>query len=72
MTINRIIQGGLIFRTNREKICKEINVDTPRQNICKTAVKYLHKHLLNRKYDAVIDQLKIPKRQISMIYVKQP
>ena len=72
MTINRIIRGGLTFKVNKVKICKEISVDLPAQHILKTAAKYMHKHLMHRKCDAVINDLIIPKRVSSHIYVRNP
>ena len=42
MYINRIIQGGYNFRSNKTKVCKDIKVDLPRQLMCKAAVRYLH------------------------------
>merc|ERR1711954_538391 len=58
--------------TNRNKICKEIDVDLPRQAMCKASVKFIHKHLLHQKCEAIIEQLIILKRKSSIIYVKQP
>ena len=40
--------------------------------MCKTAVTYLHKHLIHHKCNAIIDQLIIPKRKSSSIYVRDP
>ena len=47
MTVNRIIQGGYTYHTNKSKICKVIEVDLPRQAMCKASVKFIHKHLLH-------------------------
>ena len=57
---------------NKEKFCNGIQVDVPRQTMCKAAVKFLHKHLRYRRCDSILNQLIIPKRQVSMIIVKQP
>ena len=38
----------------------------------KVAVQYLHKHLNHKKCNALIDELIIPKRSTSHIYVKKP
>ena len=72
MYVNRVIQGGYNFRRNKTKVCQEIKVDLPRQLMCKAAVRFLHKHLINRKCDAVLKKLIIPKRKISMIHLKKP
>ena len=72
MTLNRIIHGGWTFRTNKTKICNEIEVDLPKQNLYKTAVKFLHKHLTTRKCESILNQMIIPKRKVSTIYMKQP
>ena len=72
ITINRIIKGGLTFKVNSVKICKEIKVNLPLQHIRKVAAQYIHEHIKTRKCSALIDQLIIPKRESSHIYVKQP
>ena len=72
MTINRIIRGGLTFKVNSVKICKEIKVNLPLQHIRKVSAQYIHKHLKTKKCTALLDELIIPKREISHIYVKQP
>ena len=38
----------------------------------KAALKFLHKHLQTQKCEAIMEQLIIPKRKASNIYVKQP
>ena len=40
--------------------------------MAKTAVKYLHKHIIKCKCEVVLSQLIIPKRKASSGYVKQP
>ena len=72
MTINRLIRGGLTFKVKSEKICKEIKADPPSQHMLKVAVQYIHKHLNHKKCNALIDELVIPKRSTSHIYVKKP
>ena len=71
MTINRIIHGGSTLKVNKVKICQEIKCDLPAQHMCKTMVSFLHKHLFHRKCKAIIDQLIIPKRKSSIIYVRK-
>ena len=72
MTINRIIKGGLTFKVNSIKICNKIKVNLPLRHIRKVSAQYIHKHLKTKKCSALIDELIIPKRKISHIYVKQP
>ena len=72
MNINRLILGGNNWMTNKTKICSEIKVDPPRQLICKAALRFIHKHLIKKTCGAIINQLSIPKRSVSMIYVKDP
>merc|ERR1711954_453117 len=72
MTVNRIIRGGMTFKVNSLKICKEIKVDIPQQHIRKVSAQYIHKHLKQRKCNALLDELIIPKRETSHIYVKRP
>ena len=72
MTVNRIIPGGLTFKVNKVKICREIQVDLPQQHMFKMAALYLHKHLSHRKCKSLVNQLIIPKRVASTIYVKKP
>ena len=57
MLINWIIHWGHTFMTHKVKICKMIKADLPRQNMTKTAVKFLHNHILKGKCDAILDQL---------------
>ena len=47
-------------------------MDLPKQNLYKTAVKFLHKHLTTRKCESILNQMIIPKRKVSTIYMKQP
>merc|ERR1711954_251067 len=54
------------------KICREISTDLPRQWMAKTAVKYLHKHITTGKCESVLNQLIVPKRKASSVFVKQP
>ena len=72
MTLNRIIHGGWTFRTNKTKLCNKIEVDLPKQNLYKTAVKFLNKHLTTQKCESILNQRIIPKRKVSTIYMKQP
>ena len=72
MFINRIILGGYNWRTNKTKVCNEIKVDLPRQSMCKASVRFMHKHIHNQKCKAILDQLVIPRRKISMIHVRKP
>ena len=72
MSKNQIIHGGLTYRTNKKKICKEINSELPKQAMFKTAMKFIHKHLITRKCGAILSQMIIPKRKASHIYMKQP
>ena len=72
MTMNRIIRGGMCFRVSKEKICAEIKVDLPQQHMLKTAASYIHKHLQHQKCYSLTDQLIIPKRKVSLLYVKKP
>ena len=72
MLINRVIHGGYTFRVNKTTICDEIKTDMPLQSICKTAATFLHKHLTHRKCDSLINQLVIPKKIASHIYVRNP
>ena len=72
MYVNRIIQGGYNFRSNKTKVCQDIKVDLPRQMMCKAAVRFLHKHLINRKCDSILNKMIIPKRKISMIHLRKP
>ena len=72
MTVNRLIKGGWNFKVSKVKICAEIKVDMPNQHMHKTVALYMHKHLLHRKCHAFVNQLIIPKRMASSIYVKKP
>ena len=47
MLVNRITHGGYTFKVNKNSICETIKSDLPNQAICKTAVTFLHKHLLH-------------------------
>ena len=72
MLLNRIIHAGYTYRVNKVKICTEIKADLSVQLMCKTAVSYLHKHLLHKECSSLMNQLVVPKRKASQIYVKQP
>ena len=72
MLVNRITHGGYTFKVNKNTICETIKSDLPIQATCKTAVTFLHKHLLHRKCESLINRLAIPKRNASMIYVREP
>lgn len=47
-------------------------MDIPHQHMTKTAAIYMHKHLTHRKCASIVNQLIIPKRKASHIYVKNP
>ena len=72
MLVNRIIHGGYTFKVNNKKVCKEANVELPRMHMSKTAVTFVHKHLSHLKCISITEKLKIPKRKISHIYVRNP
>ena len=55
-----------IHRDNKIKICDKIKVDLPQMGMTKTAVTYLHKHLVHRKCNSVIKQLKITMRKATV------
>ena len=58
--------------TNKTKICKEIKVDMPQTHMRKTAALFTHKHIKHRKCPALLNQMVIPKRTASWIYMKKP
>ena len=70
MMVNRQIHGWNNFHLNKECICKEICVDIPRQEILKTGLKFPHKAILHKKYESILEQLIIPTRAASKIYMK--
>ena len=72
MMINRIIHGGYTYKVNKTSICEQIKTDLPLQATCKTAVTFVHKHLLHRKCHSLINRLAIPKRLASLIYIREP
>ena len=72
MSVNRLIRGGVTFKVNNTKICKEIKSEMPAQHMKKTAALFIHKHLKHKKCPAILNQLVIPKRKASWLYVKNP
>ena len=72
MLINCVVHGGYTYKVNKVTICEEIKADLPIQSMWKTAVTYLHKHLSHKKCHSLINQLVIPKRIASQIYIKRP
>ena len=48
MSINCIIHWNYTFRVNKVKICNDFKSDPPKQSMAKTAVTYLHKHMLHK------------------------
>ena len=72
MTLKRIIHGGLTYRVSKVKICRKINEELPEIHILKTATKYIHKKIYDRKCPAILEELIIPKRNASIIYMKNP
>ena len=72
MTINKIIHGDNNYRVSKVKICQEVKVDMPAQHMLKKAPIYMHKDLTHRKCNAIVNQLIIPKRKASCLYVKKP
>ena len=72
MTVNRIIRGGLCFKVSKVKICNELKIDLPIQHIHKTAAIFIHKHMSHMKCHSLLNQLRVPKRKASPIYVKKP
>ena len=72
MLVNQIIHGGYTYKVNKIKICAEIKSDMPIQMMTKATVTYMHKHLKHKKCHSFINQLVIPKRIASQIYVKRP
>ena len=72
MTLKRIIHGGLTFRVRKTEICQKIKEETPDKHILKVSAKFIHKHLHFRKCPALMEELVIPKRAASLIYLKNP
>ena len=72
MTLKRIIHGGLTFKVRKVEICNYIKEEPPEKHILKVAAKYIHKHLHLRKCPALMNELIIPKRSASIIYMKNP
>ena len=72
MSVNRIIRGGLTYKVSKVKICKDIKSDLPAKHIRNATLNFIHKHLHHRKCSALIDQLWIPKRKSSPIFVRNP
>ena len=72
MTLKRIIHGGLTFTVSKVNICKQIKEELPEKHINKTAAKFIQKQLYTRKCPALLDELIIPKRDASIIYLKNP
>merc|ERR1711954_50654 len=72
MTIKRIIHGGLTFRVRKTDICRKIKEETPDKHILKVSTKFIHKHLHHRKCQSLMNELIIPKRSASIIYLKNP
>ena len=72
MLVNKIIHGGYTFKINNKKICSEAKVEMPRMHMSKTAVTFIHKQLSHQKCKSIVEKLKIPKRKISHIYVRNP
>ena len=72
MTLKRIIHGGLTFKVSKVKICDYIKEEPPEKHILKVAAKYIHTHLHFRKSSALIEELILPKRSASIIYMKNP
>merc|ERR1711954_419542 len=72
MTLNRIIHGGLTFKVNNVKICKHIGSQLPSKYMHKISARYIHKHLFKKQCPSVIEKLIIPKRDASIIYMKNP
>ena len=70
MTINRWIHGKHSYKMNRERVCKDIGVDSPRQEIIKAGLKFLHKVLVKRNFESFLEQIIIPNRAAYTIYMK--
>ena len=57
---------------NKTTICKRIKAEPPEKHVTKTAAKFIHKHLHHQKCPSMMNELIIPKRAASMIYLKNP
>ena len=72
MTLKRIIHGGLTFKVRKTEICTKIKEEPPEKHILKVSAKYIHKHIHHRKCNAMMNELIIPKRAASIVYMKKP
>ena len=72
MSVNKLIRGGVTYKVNNTKICKEIKSELPAQHMKKTAALFIHKHLNHQKCPSILNQLVIPKRKASWLYVRSP
>ena len=72
MTLNRIIHGGVTFKVSKVNICKKVKCELPSKHILKTSARFIHKHLYMKKCPAILDKLVIPKREVSIIYMRKP
>ena len=53
-----------------EALCNKLKIDQPRQEIIKSAFKFIHKIIEKKKPRHIIDKLKIPKRITGRVYLK--
>ena len=72
MTLNRIIHGGVTFKVSKINICKKIGCDLPSKHILKTSARFIQKHMYLKQCPSIIEKLVIPKREVSMIYMRKP
>ena len=70
MNINRQMFTNTEGLRSTTAICRKISIDEPRQDIIKASFKLIHKMVENRKPKQIVDQIRIPVRKSSKIYMR--
>ena len=51
-------------------ICRQLQVDEPRQELIKTSFAYIHKIIEQKKPEQIISNLKLPSRKSGKVYIR--
>ena len=73
--IKRILRWTLkepTYMVATRVICQKLQTDLPEQMILKNNLKYIHRIMTEGKVEQILNELKIPERSSSKIYMKNP